>query len=456
MHFGLRARSTRAVGRRTWMLAALSTTALVVSGLTPVAATAETSVTPTGETAVTSAAETSVTPTAETTWLCKPGLVSDPCLSSEETTVELGDGSSFAQPAQPASSPPIDCFYVYPTVSSQLTTNANLDIDPEETQIAIDQASRFSQTCNVYAPIYPQLTLLAISTPGSVTPEASLEAYLGVLSAWKEYLAKYNDGRGIVLIGHSQGAFLLKQLIKEQIDPNPALRKQLVSAVLLGGNVLVPKGKTVGGEFQNIPACQVAWQAHCVVAYSSFLKEPPEGADFGRVNSPLVEKTLTEEEAEKFEVLCVNPSLLVQGDYAGPLLRYESTSPFPGFLGLLGYIRAPKAPTPWVSMPGQYTAQCEHANGASWLQLTNVGPAGETREQVAEVLGPLWGTHLEDVNVALGNLVELTALQSWTYQLENRPPPPPPRGGRGFAPPVHHQPARRGIERRPKPRGRHG
>jgi hypothetical protein len=384
------------------MVAALGVAALIVSGLAAASAS------------------------AETTWLCKPGLANNPCLSSEEATVELGNGSSFVQHAQPASNPPIDCFYVYPTVSSQIkfenghiAPNANLEINPEETQIAIDQASRFSQACKVYAPMYPQLTLLAITTPGDVTPEASAKAYLGVLSAWQEYLADYNHGRGVVLIGHSQGALLLKQLIKEQIDPNPALSKQLVSADLMGGNVLVPKGKTVGGDFQHVPSCQVAWQTHCVVAYSSFLKEPPAGADFGRVKSPLIPSTLTEEEASKLEVLCVNPSVLFQGNRAGPLFRYESTTPFPGFLGLLNDIHAPKAPTPWVSMPGQYTGQCEQANGASWLQLTDVGGSGDKREQVEEVLGPLWGTHLEDVNVSLGNLVGLTALQSGIYQLES-------------------------------------
>ena len=47
------------------------------------------------------------------------------------------------------------------------------EIDPEETQIAIDQASRFSQVCKVYAPIYPQLTIPAINTPGSITREGS-------------------------------------------------------------------------------------------------------------------------------------------------------------------------------------------------------------------------------------------------------------------------------------------
>ena len=379
----------RTVGWRMWMVGALSAAMLLASGLAAASAS------------------------AETLWLCKPGLSNNPCMSSEETTVELGNGSSFVEHPQPASNPPIDCFYVYPTVSSELSENASVKVDPEETQIAIDQASRFSQTCKVYAPIYPQLTLAAITKVGGVTAAGAEEAYLGVLSAWQEYLAKYNDGRGVVLIGHSQGALMLEQLIKEQIDPNPTLRKQLVSAILLGGNVLVPKGKTVGGSFANVPSCQAAGQTGCVVAYSSFLTEPPEGADFGRVNSPLLKETITEQEASKLEVLCVNPAPFVQGSSVAALQRYESTSPFPGLLGQ--YFPAPKGSTPWVSMPEQYSGQCERANGATWLQLTNIGPQGDSRELIKETLGPLWGTHLEDVNVALSNLVERTAIQARAY-----------------------------------------
>ena len=392
MHRSLKRHSTHTVGWRTWLIAAISVAALIVPAIAASAAS------------------------AETTWLCKPGLANNPCTSSEETTVQFANGSSFVEHAQPASNPPIDCFYVYPTVSSQFTENANLEIGPEERQIAIDQASRFSQTCKVYAPIYPQLTIPAINTPGGITPEGSAKAYIGVLTAFEEYLAVYNHGRGFVLIGHSQGALMLEQVVKEQIDTNAALRKQLVSAILLGGNVLVPKGKTEGGSFKTVPSCQVAGQTHCVVAYSSFLKEPPNPSFFGRVSSPLLGGTVTEEEVKKDEVLCVNPSVFVQGNSAGPLLRYESTTPFPGLLG--PYVKAPKGSTPWVSMPGQYTGQCERANGATWLQLTDVGGPADKREQIAEVLGPLWGTHLEDVNVALGNLVGLTALQSGVYQLE--------------------------------------
>jgi len=390
---GTRARMSRTVFRALSLAVVAATAGLALCGLGASAA---------------SAAEGTV-------WLCKPGLVKNPCLSSQEATVVFGNGASFVQHAQPAKNPPIDCFYVYPTVSSQFTENANLEIDPEEEAIAMAQASRFSQDCKIYAPIYPQLTIPAINTPGGVTPEGAAKAYLGVLSAWKEYLAKFNDGRGFVLIGHSQGSAMLEELIKEQIDPNPTLRSHLVSAVILGGQVIVPEGKTVGGTFKHVPACQAAWQTGCVVAYSSFLQEPPNPSNFGRPESPLGALGGGAEGVSNPQVLCVNPAVLIQNGGQGPLFPYYPTIPFPGLLGPV--VQVPKAPTPWVSTPGEYAAQCKHQNGASWLQLNFVGRPGDPRERLEETLGPAWGTHLVDVNAALGNLVTLVDLQGLVYRI---------------------------------------
>ncbi len=355
---------------------------------------------------------------AESTWLCRPGLASNPCLNSEETTVELADGKSFVEKAKPAKSPPIDCFYVYPTVSSQFTQNANEEIDPEELAIAESQASRFSQVCKVYAPIYPQLTIPAINTPGGVTPEGSAKAYIGVLKAFEEYLARFNNGRGFELIGHSQGSAMLEQLIREQIDPNPALRKQLVGAEILGGQVIVPEGQSEGGTFQNVPACHSIGQTGCVVAYSSFLQEPPNPSNFGRPGSLLGGAPV---EVANPQVLCVNPTILVQGPHSGPTLAYYPTlnaygGKFPGLLGPV--VQAPKASTPWVAAPAEYNARCEARNGASWLQL-NLNDESDPRERILETLGPLWGTHLVDVNVALGNLVGVVGIQSLVYAADN-------------------------------------
>jgi hypothetical protein len=397
MPYNSSGRAGRATASRIWLLAAFAVLALAASGFAASAAS------------------------AETTWLCKPGIAANPCASDETATVELGNGKSFVEHAKPAKNPPIDCFYVYPTVSSQIGPNANLEIDPEETQVAIDQVSRLSQVCKVYAPIYPQITIPALNTPGAVTPEVSAKAYIGMAEAFAEYIARFNKGRGFILVGHSQGALLLKRLIQEQFDPSTAqgqaLRHLLDGADLLGGNVLVPKGKTVGGDFQHVPACSFAGQTHCVVAYSSFLQEPPNPANFGRVESPLLGMGAgpSEEQVNNDEVLCVNPAVAIQANnhVSGAMLRYESTTPFPGLLG--PFIQAPSAPTPWVAFPGQYSGMCRSANGATWLQLTPAGPAGDPRPAIVEALGPLWGTHLEDVAVGLGNLVINSALQAGNY-----------------------------------------
>ena len=395
MRHGKRRHSSRAVGWRTLLVAVVGAAAFMVSGLAASAAS------------------------AETTWLCKPGLANNPCLNSEETTVRLDGGATFVEHAKPAKEPPIDCFYVYPTVSSQGTINANEEIDPEEIAIAESQASRFSQVCKVYAPIYPQLTIPAINGYlGEVKPENSVKAYTGVATAFLEYIARYNDGRGFELIGHSQGSAMLEQLIKEMIETKPALRKQLVGAIVLGGQVIVPEGKNVGGTFKTIPGCSVVGQTGCVVAYSSFLEEPPANALFGRATTILGGSL---PEVEHPQVLCVNPTVLAQGHYAGPSLSYYPTfnafgGKFPG--DLEPYVQAPKAPTPWVATPAQYSAKCEARNGASWLQLTPTDPKDTRTETVlVNTLGPLWGQHLVDVNAQLGNLVVDVGLQSVGYLL---------------------------------------
>ena len=247
-----------------------------------------------------------------TTWLCRPGMADNPCVADLTTTVVEAGGSHRVQWAAATVDPPIDCFYVYPTVSEQTTVNANLEIQPPEIAQARSQASRFSQDCKVYAPMYPQLTDIAIAHATEITTTEVQVAYGGVLSAWKDYLANDNDGRGVVLIGHSQGAAMLIDLIKNEIDPYPAVRRLLVSAIILGGNVTVPIGKEVGGSFQNVPACTSSHQTGCVVAYSTFDQVPPANTLFGKPGTGVSELTGTTA-TDGVKVLCVNPASLAGG-----------------------------------------------------------------------------------------------------------------------------------------------
>ena len=337
---------------------------------------------------------------AKTTWLCKPGLANNPCKVGFDTSAFTPTG----QPIQSAAvkvvpHPQIDCFYVYPTVSDQTTLNANLNIDPQERSIALYQAARYSQYCRVFAPMYRQLTIGGIGSPQTATGFAT--AYKDVLAAWRDYLAHYNKGRGFVLIGHSQGTFHLRKLVTEQIDNKPAVRKRLISAILLGGNVTVKKGKDVGGDFKHVPACRSTTQLGCVVAFSTFDQMPPANALFGRATGNL-------------QVLCTNPARLKGG--TGKLLPIVPSAPFaPGSAISLGIqllgVTWPTASTTWISVPGSYTGHCSSDAGANVLQIAPQGGAPTPKPSPT----PGWGLHLLDGNIALGNLVNLVGSEAKAY-----------------------------------------
>jgi len=401
-------RRVRALGTRCWR----SVFPLVAVALAVLVSACGSSASSTPPTTSSTVARTD---SAGTVWLCRPGLASNPCTSSLTATVVRSDGKKTIQRAVPAPDPPIDCFYVYPTASRQPTENANLHIDPVETAVAIAQASRFSKVCRVYAPMYPQLTLSAIGAGGKkIDPHAAAVAYIGLLAAWKDYLAHDNDGRGVVLIGHSQGASMLIALIHNEVDPNPAERHLLVSALLMGGNVTVPVGQAVGGDFKNIPACAADTQTGCVVAYSSFDTPPPPNGLFGRVGTSLsAQSGLSQQPNANLQVLCTNPASLSGG--SGSLTPYFVTKPHPGDLNHFSGDQVSGITTPWVTYPGLYTGTCESTDGATWLQISTDSKTGDHRPVVTETLGPRWGLHLSDINIALGNLVDLVGHQAAAY-----------------------------------------
>lgn len=306
----------------------------------------------------------------------------------------------------------VDCFYVYPTVSDQERPAATKAIDPELRAIARFQASRYSRDCRVFAPVYRQITLQGLNQPDSVTPALRDRAYRDVRSAWREYLRRDNRGRGVVIVGHSQGTFQLRRLISEEIDPKASVRRKLVSALLLGGNVLVKRGSDRGGDFKSIRACRSSAQLGCVVAFSIFNAPVPQDARFGRTGGRSFSAPVP-----GTEVLCTNPASLRGG--SGTITPVFPTEPFPTSttIGLgnsaIGFpFPDPKTiDTPWISAPGAYRAACSSEDGADVLQVRSRNGAPVLRP----LPDPTWGLHLTDANLPLGDLADIVRTQARRY-----------------------------------------
>lgn len=330
-----------------------------------------------------------------TVWLCRPGLPHNPCEGGLDATVVTATGATSREPFVTATTP-ADCFYVYPTVSEAKTTNAPLRATAAEVRTVRAQAARFSSVCRVFSPVYRQLTVQALFTGRFGDAAARALAHSDVVSAWHDYLNR-NPGRRFVLIGHSQGSFELLRLLQEEIDDDPGLRTRLVSALLPGGNLKVPPGKDVGGDLRNIPLCRTPTQNGCVVAYNSYDSTPPANALFGRPDT-----------VRKLVAACTNPAALRGG--TAMLSPYFPTSVLsPASLSLPGTAHYR---TGFVSYPGYVTATCREHAGAAWLQVGLERRSNDPRPQLPHLLGADWGLHVVDVNLALGDLVDLVRSQS--------------------------------------------
>lgn len=345
-------------------------------------------------------------------WVCHPDA-DDVCDDGLDATVVEEDGTLTEQPWTADPEAPIDCFYVYPTISADETQYSDLVAGDEERFVTLNQAARLGEVCRVFAPVYRQRTLagLAGALGGSTTttPAEPPPPYPDVLEAFRHYMATENDGRGVVLIGHSQGAGLLNRLLAEEVDPNDDVRGQLVSAYLAGAAVRVPEGADVGGDFESVPLCRSDEQVGCVISWASFSASVPPGDDalFGRPRG-----------AGAGVAACVNPAALAGG--SAEVHSYFPSSPSASILGASGeateWVRGEQVTTPFVTTPGLVSAECVSKGGADYLEVTVHGdPSTPRADDIGGDLGSSWGLHLQDVNLVMGDIVELVGTQSESW-----------------------------------------
>ena len=326
-----------------------------------------------------------------TKWLCLPGRA-DPCNHDLTATEMRADGTSALLPQAIAESPAIDCFYVYPTMDLRLRAANQEDFTDVSGIVRATnaQAALFGQVCSLYVPLYRQVSIGTYFT-GEQRREAGLAvAFSDVADAFLHYMGTYNRGRKIVLLGHSQGAEMVKRLLQRFFDDDPSMRERLLLAMPIGGDFEAPIGKTTGGTFRNVPYCTKDDEVGCVVADRSH-------RDASDVPS-------TQSVPPGHEAICVNPANLAERGERAPLHAF-----FPKYGQLAGQ---DALTTPYVFYRDLYTGRCvEGPKGKRVLEIAETAEPDGLRKSPIDLSTWRWGTrmgtHVADFQFPQGDLVEL-------------------------------------------------
>jgi hypothetical protein len=164
-----------------------------------------------------------------------------------------------------------DVFFIHPTTDiygMKIAGNTSLDNDRVNKQtddLCIKyQASVFNGACKIYAPRYQQAVLHNFFSRNSDKSKQAFNfAYADVKAAFEYYLKYYNNGRPIIIAGHSQGSMHAARLLKDFFDGKD-LQKQLVAAYLIGY-------PTFPNQFQYLKIATHADSLGAIISYNTFL-----------------------------------------------------------------------------------------------------------------------------------------------------------------------------------------
>jgi hypothetical protein len=332
-------------------------------------------------------------------WLCLPDRT-DTCAADLSATELRADGSRRVEPSvPPPRHPQADCFYVYPTVDLTLVPGNHEDFSDVRLIAAatVAQAARFRETCALYVPLYRQATMgTFVGAPDQLEQRLAI-AFSDIEAAFEQYLAVHDRGRPLVLLGHSQGAQMITRLVRRFFDHDPRMRARLLVALIIGGDVEVPRGRAVGATFDNVPLCTRVDETGCVVAYRSHEDGAPVSP--GR-NLP----------AAGNETACVNPADVTTPDrrpFAGAYV------PINGRLrdimrGLAGI------ETPFVDIPDFYAGRCvDRPDGYRYLAVSLMKRPGDVRKSPVDLgalpFRGLLGLHLVDYQLPQRDLLSIVA-----------------------------------------------
>ena len=164
-----------------------------------------------------------------------------------------------------------DVFFVHPTtLFGHDGWNGDLADEKQnkrtDSTATLHQASIFNGSCRVFMPRYRQMVYNGFFVEKDEDRKSAAQAfhlaYQDVDAAFRYYLAHENQGRPIIIAGHSQGSAHAIHLIRDHFDGKP-LSQQLVAAYL-------PGWKVPADTFAHVPPCTEPGQTGCYTSWCSY------------------------------------------------------------------------------------------------------------------------------------------------------------------------------------------
>ena len=350
-------------------------------------------------------------------WICLPAR-DDVCSRNVKAIELFANGSSAPVPPRPlATTGTVDCFYVYPTVGLNLIPGNPDPYYSDKRAIeaaAAAQAASFASECRVFAPQYRQATIGAYALPEFVRQMYIEVAASDILAAFDYYLANYNQGRKIVLIGHSQGGEMLIKLIQGRLETSPELRGKLLLGILAGIPVNVPTGQKIGGTFAQVPVCTEPGETGCFIAFGSYAEGSNPTTD-PRVPTPAGQ-----------ERVCVNPAT-VDDPTLSPEARRTGRKLLQGTLLMpaadsSGFVRDDAQTKSFTLLRGAFSGACATATDAQmrFFSIREEMASTDPRRGIVKMSNGLldWitqlltgdiGLHVLDMQLPMQDMVALVA-----------------------------------------------
>ena len=144
----------------------------------------------------------------------------------------------------------VDTFYIYSTAYYESSFEdgapdyATLD-NPEMLEGAQDEymtnASVYEESTNVFVPYYRQAGMRyageVLQKTGDIDAALSGISYDDIRAALDCFFEKHNNGRPFIIAGHSQGAAMVKYVLKNYFKEHPDYYKRMVAAYVIGFSV---------------------------------------------------------------------------------------------------------------------------------------------------------------------------------------------------------------------------